>query len=93
MDKELIGPISQKEELLYEISSEDEIMDYQDIKEFESQAAEYLREKGIEYDSIPDEDHEVRWVNIHGVKIPEVVNHVSCDRPQRLTHILDTTEK
>jgi len=93
MDKKLIGPISQEEELIYAISSEEEIMDYQDIKEFESQAAEYLREKGIEYDSIPEEDHEMRWVNIEGVKIPEAVNHVSCDRPQRLTHNLDTTEK
>ena len=72
MHKELIGPVSQEEELIYAISSEEEIMTFEDIKEFESQAAEYLREKGIEYDSMgPDEDHEARWVDVHGVKIPK----------------------
>jgi len=71
MNKELIGPISREEELMYLISSEEEIMTFEDIKEFESQAAEYLQEKGIEYDSIPEEDHEARWVDVHGVKIPK----------------------
>lgn len=71
MTKKLIGPTSQEEELMYLISSEEEIMTFEDIKEFESQAAEYLRMKGIEYDSIPQEDHEARWINVHGVKIPK----------------------
>ena len=72
MDKKTNCFISQEEELIYAISSEEEIMTFEDIKEFESQATEYLREKGIEYDSMgPDEDHEARWVDVHGVKIPE----------------------
>ena len=41
------------------------------LDEFESAAKKYLRDKGIEYDYTQDLCWDSRWIDVHGVKIPE----------------------
>lgn len=46
----------------------------QKLINFESEAKNYLRYKGIEYDHIQDLDWDLRWIDVHGVQIPLVLN-------------------
>tara|TARA_B100000965_G_scaffold89753_1_gene72936 strand:- start:731 stop:928 length:198 start_codon:yes stop_codon:yes gene_type:complete len=46
----------------------------QKLIHFESEAKNYLRDKGIEYDHTQDLDWDLRWIDVHGVKIPLVLN-------------------
>ena len=42
----------------------------QKLVHFESEAENYLRYKGIEYDHTQDLCWDSRWIDVHGVQIP-----------------------
>tara|TARA_E500000331_G_scaffold158030_1_gene153251 strand:- start:335 stop:529 length:195 start_codon:yes stop_codon:yes gene_type:complete len=51
-----------------------ELFQFQKLKHFESEAENYLRDKGIEYGYTQDLCWDSRWIDVHGVKIPLVLN-------------------
>lgn len=74
---------------------------------FDLEAEEYLCHMKINHGGFPEINENERWVDVIRLEIPEIqyikdqailryrVNQLNASygKPQRLTHILDTTEK